>query len=196
MKGELSLEHLVCMARNGDVEAKERILDQFNPLLIKNTIKYFGRNQDFHDWLQGGRLVILYAINNYNERLGVPFVAYVQKQVFYYFINERKKIREEIILDQPLYDGKSSLLELLPKDELGLEESLLFNQEIEQLYRAIEKLSTKQKEVIIEYYFNEKSLKSIARYKNLCYQSLVKLKARALKRLRKELDLNSYASGI
>lgn len=188
MKDVGVLEQLVNKARKGDVEAKEKVLNQFNPLLLKNIMKYFGKNQDFYDWLQGGRIVILHSINNFNEELGIPFVAYVQKQVFYYYINERKKIREDLILDQPLYDGKSSLLELLQKDDTGLEEIIAYNQEKKRLYSAIDKLSTKQKEVIIEYYFNRKSLKSLAMDKNLCYQSLIKLKARALKKLRKEME--------
>jgi RNA polymerase sporulation-specific sigma factor len=196
MKNFGVLEQLVNQARNGDVGAKERILDQFNPLLLKNIVKYFGKSQDFNDWLQEGRLVILQSIYNYNENLGVPFAAYVQKQVFYYYINERKKIREEAILDQPLFDGRSSLLELLQKDEPCLEKTFLLNQEVMSLYNAIDMLSIKQKEVLIEYYFNKKSLKSLAKDKNLCYQSLIKLKARALKKLRKEMEDNSKASVI
>ena len=131
MEKTQSLEQLVAMAKKGDQEAKERIVEQFKPLLLKNIMKYFGKNQDFYDWLQDGRVVILQAINNYQEALGVPFAAYVQNQVFYYYINQRKKTREEIILDQPLSEGKSTLLEILPNQDLNIEEEYIHQEENE-----------------------------------------------------------------
>ena len=181
------LRQQVLAAKNGDKEAKEIILRKFTPLLIKNIIKYFGKNQDFYDLLQEGRVVILQSIRDFDENLGVPFPGYVKRQIFYHYINERKKIREYLILDQPLNDGGFCLMDRLIKEERRLEEDYLSKVEKELLYIGLEKLTPKQKEIILDYYFKGKTLKSIAEKKGLSYQSIIKLKARALKRLQKEI---------
>lgn len=180
------LESQVLAAKKGDRDAKEHILEQFKPLLINNIIKYFGKDQNFYDWLQEGRVVILQAIEEFDENLGVPFPGYVKKQVFYYYVNERKKKEELLVLDQPLNDGGFSLIDNL-KEEGGLEGDFLWKEEKKLLYGSLEKLSPKQKEIIDEYYFKGITLKALARRKGLSYQSLIKLKARALKRLQKEI---------
>lgn len=181
------MEELVLLAKQGDEKAKERILQGFKPLLIKNARKYFGINQDFEDWLQEGRLVLLHSIESYDEKMGIPFPGYVQKQVFYYFVDERKKIREKVILDQPLKDGNGSLVDRLSDEDIDLERDFVHGEMKSVLYSALFHLSPKQREIIIEYYLNNKSLKDLARERELCYQSTVKLKAKALKNLRKEI---------
>ena len=78
-------------------------------------------------------------------------------------------------------------MDRLIKEERRLEEDYLSKVEKELLYIGLEKLTPKQKELILDYYFKGKTLKSIAEKKGLSYQSIIKLKARALKRLQKEI---------
>ncbi|MCR1898253.1 sigma-70 family RNA polymerase sigma factor [Irregularibacter muris] len=180
-----NIEHLVRKAQRGNGGAKEELVQLFHPLLVKSIRKYFGINQDTEDWLQEGRVVILKAIKEYKESLGVPFAAYVQKQVFYYYVNERKKTREVVILDQPLGEDNTSYLDLLSDDREQVEERMEEKEQRNSLDRAMSLLSLKQREVILAYYVEGKKLKSLAREKNLSYQAIVKRKARALTQLNK-----------
>lgn len=180
-----NIEHLVRKAQRGNGGAKEELVQLFHPLLVKSIRKYFGINQDTEDWLQEGRVVILKAIKEYKESLGVPFAAYVQKQVFYYYVNERKKTREVVILDQPLGEDNTSYLDLLSDDREPVEERMEEKEQRNSLDRAMSLLSLKQREVILAYYVEGKKLKSLAREKNLSYQAIVKRKARALTQLNK-----------
>lgn len=52
---------------------------------------------------------------------------------------------------------------------------------------ALEKLTKLQKQVIIEHFYNEKSLRQIARERGTSISTIVEIKSRALNNLRKEI---------
>lgn len=178
------MEQLVGAAQKGNRRAKEELLERFKPLLIKNIIKFFGSTQEFEDWLQEGQIVILQSIKNYNWDLGVPFAAFVQKQVFYFYINERKKVKEEVILDQPIGEGNIRKIDLISDETACIEDIFIKTENNKDLIYTINTLSKKQREVVIAYYIENKKLKNLAKEKGVCYQSLIKLKARALENIK------------
>ena len=138
------------------------------------------------DLIQEGRRNLLQAIQDYDWELGVPFEAYVQRCVFYYYVDLRKKRRELLVLDKPLKDG-TRWVDLLEYDQPSMDQNIIQRDEREDLYRIILGLSPKQREVILAYYFQGKSLKTLAKEGQLCYQALVKRKARAIKKLKKQM---------
>ncbi len=52
---------------------------------------------------------------------------------------------------------------------------------------ALDKLTKLQKQVIIEHFYNEKSLRQIARERGTSISTIVEIKSRALNNLRKEI---------
>ncbi len=67
---------LVLKAKNGDSEAKEKLLN-YNSPLIKSVIKrYIDKGLEYDDLYQLGSLGFLKAINNFDESFGVKFSTY------------------------------------------------------------------------------------------------------------------------
>lgn len=67
---------LVEMAKSGDCEAKEKLINENSPL-IKSVIRsYLNRGIEFDDLYQLGSLGFLKAINNFDESFGVKFSTY------------------------------------------------------------------------------------------------------------------------
>ncbi|MBE5738434.1 MAG: SigB/SigF/SigG family RNA polymerase sigma factor [Clostridiales bacterium] len=67
---------LISLAKNGDNEAKEKLITENSPL-IKSVIKrYMNKGIEFDDLYQLGSLGFLKAINNFDEVFGVKFSTY------------------------------------------------------------------------------------------------------------------------
>lgn len=61
----------------------------------------------------------------------------------------------------------------------------------EELERAIEKLTQKQKKVIIQYYYQNKNLKEIANGMNITESAVSKLKNKAIEKLKDYLEVEN-----
>ncbi|WDC84182.1 sigma-70 family RNA polymerase sigma factor [Caloramator sp. mosi_1] len=161
------------------------VVKRYEPL-IKRAIKMYVHDKNyFEDAYQEAVLAIIKVLKGYDEKKG-DFNAYIKCAVIYSVKAFSKKIRENISLDEELEDG-GSLYDLIP-DDTCLEEEYVKDEDIKKLYRALECLNKKQREIIEEYYFNGKSMVEIAKDKRCHYNSVVRLKERALKRLKDNMQ--------
>ncbi|MCX7694371.1 MAG: sigma-70 family RNA polymerase sigma factor [Caloramator sp.] len=160
------------------------VVKKYEPL-IKRAIKMYIHDKNYYeDAYQEAALAIIRVLRGYDENKG-DFNAYIKCAVIYSVKAFSRKIRENISLDEELEDG-GSLYDLI-QDDKCLEEDFLKEEDIKRLYRALECLSKKQREIIEEYYFNGKSMIEISKAKRCHYNSIVRLKDRALIKLKNEM---------
>ncbi|GFR35987.1 sigma-70 family RNA polymerase sigma factor [Thermobrachium celere] len=160
------------------------LIKKYEPL-IKRAIKMYIHDRNYYeDAYQEAVLAILQVLRGFDEKKG-DFNAYIKCSVIYSVKAFSKKIKENISLDEELEDG-GCLYDLIP-DEGCLEEDYIMEDQIKRLYEAINKLNKKQREVIEEYYFKGKSMVEIAKNKRCHYNSIVRLKERAINKLKEEL---------
>lgn len=178
------MRDLVLKARNDDA-SKEKILKSFEPLLKRCCSTYLNQ-WEFEDGLQEGRIVILKCIKNYDESLNVPFEAYVKRAVINRIREIANKNKGHLSLDDEVTEDGENFYEIIPSD-FDLEGELIKDEYIKRLYKAIDKLSQKQRGVIIEHYFKGKSMIEIAKKRRCHYMAVVRLKDRAIEKLRREL---------
>lgn len=70
------MNELAVQAKNGDVDAKEKLINANYPL-IKSVVKHFvNKGVDYDDLYQIGSIGFLKAINNFNDSFGVKFTTY------------------------------------------------------------------------------------------------------------------------
>lgn len=69
--------NLIVCAKNGDEQAKERLINENSPLIKSVIKKYLNKGIEFDDLYQLGSLGFLKAINNFDESFGVKFSTYV-----------------------------------------------------------------------------------------------------------------------
>ena len=67
---------LIDLAKNGDEQAKERLITENSPLIKSVVKKYLNKGIEFDDLYQLGSLGFLKAINNFDESFGVKFSTY------------------------------------------------------------------------------------------------------------------------
>lgn len=67
---------LIVLAKNGDEQAKERLVTENSPLIKSVIKKYMGKGIEFDDLYQLGSLGFLKAISNFDESFGVKFSTY------------------------------------------------------------------------------------------------------------------------
>lgn len=162
------------------------VIKKYEPL-IKKTIRIYIKDKNYYDdAYQEACVAIIQVMSRFKREKG-DFNAYIKCAVIYSIRGFANKLKENISLDEELEDG-GTMYDLIA-DDVDIEEEYIENEDIKMLYRALDKLNEKQREIIEEYYFNGKSLVEIAREKRCHYNSIVRLKERALEKLRKECNL-------
>jgi RNA polymerase sporulation-specific sigma factor len=170
------LQDLVDMARNGCMDAAEEILERLKPL-IYSAVRRYVSGWDKDDLYQEACLTVIQCIKEFDPQKGVPFLAFVKKKVYYRLFNVSRRQRSGLSLEQTFegQDGESRMLEeLLASTEPGIEEQILLSMEKKQLYEAIDKLSPKQKQVIMMHFFQGLKYKDIARLGDILLSFVLK----------------------
>lgn len=184
------LKELVEKAKQGDSAAAEEIIVRLRPL-IYSVISQRGSGSDRDDLYQQACLIVLECIKDFNPSRGVPFLIYVKKKVYFGLLNVSRHKSDTISLDQEIkgYDSEGcTLSHLLESKDPGVEEVVMQNYDARQLYHAIGRLSPKQRQVILLHFFKGLKFKDIARVRKSHYKSVLRLKDRALKFLREEME--------
>lgn len=169
------MRDLVLLARKDD-DKKVLILKRFEPLLKRACSLYVKNKSYFEDAMQEGRIVILKCIENYDLSSKCPFEAYVKRAV----VNKMREFSvkanlEYVSLDQEITEDGENMYEIIPSD-FDLEGESIKEENIKRLYEALYKLTKKQREVIIDFYFKNKSMVEIAQNKRCHYMAIARLK--------------------
>jgi len=175
------IEDLVLQIKKGDQTNINTLITDLTPLII-SMIKKYGYYETFEENYQSSMVVLLESINEYNPEKNVTFSAFYKLKLFYYYMNIIKNQTDHINHTQDIL-----CLEQIPEEGKLLDDhidDLIWQENRTALYEAINKLSTRQKWIIEEHYFKGKKLTELSAQYNLHHQSLVKLKARALKLLK------------
>lgn len=181
------MDTLVLKIRNGDSEYKLDLINKVKPLIL-SYIKKFNLFMDCDDIWQESIELLFNCIYSFDINKNVPFIAYYQKSLYYYHLDRSKEDEELISLDTTtVTDEEIPLIETVPSNEIPIVEQVLINDKNNRLYDCISQLSLKQQWLLHEHFYLEKSLIQISHESGKHYQTLVKLKARALDKLKDKL---------
>ena len=195
LNGE-SLEILVLKSKYGDEAAEGELIKRFSPLVYKEAKKVILKNYDIDDLAQLGYIAIMRAIDKFQlEPKKGSFVAYVSRSVkntFYELIRKRAKENQEDSLDVELNNNERDQAIKITKgdtlaDDFSIEEHIVLKEEREILYAAINRLSEKYREVIIDCVLKDITIKEYAKFKNMSYRMATQRKHRAVELLKKEV---------
>lgn len=181
-----AMRNLVIKAR-GCEEARLKVLKSFEPL-IKKCLKVYVRDYNYYeDAMQHGYMVILKCIRMYDENQGSYFEAYVKRSLMYAMMDYMGKNKsDDLSLDENT-EGGAPFVELLQGDE-DIEGDIVKREENEELKRALNKLSKEHRRLIEDVYFKGMSMVDVCKGRRCHYMSVVKMKDRALRNLRRELE--------
>ncbi len=181
---------LVRGAKKRDTECQLALIDGFRPLMLSMIRRYIYEVDAVDDYLSEGAIVLLNAVETFNEDLGVPFSGYLKKELFYYFVNVAKVHQNFASLDLTTGDGDSfSLLDTLA-DAADIEGDYVRAEDLSALQQYLPRLRERQRWIIAEHYVKNRSFREIADSIGVSSNSLVKLHRRAIADLRTYFGMN------
>ena len=181
------LNDLLDQGKKGDLESIQEILDRVQGLIFNSIQRYYNNKHEYEDLMQEGNLVVLESIKDFDESRGVYFLGYVKTTLRYTYLNKHKE-KHHLSLNVAVGDdGENELMDLLESDERSILDILIDSEERCGLRDALEKLTDRQREVIIAYYIEGLSINDIAKRLGITYRTIVNTKTRALEILRESM---------
>lgn len=156
--------------------------ERLQPLVNKFTRETFLAGLEREDLRQECFLQLQKALLSYDAELGVSFPYYYKVVLYGWRANKNRKNKTYAM---PYEDEALRFI----KDEtvnvaLEAERGVLF----ERLKERIEELDEIERQIIVAYYFEGKSLKEVARGLKLSYKKIENNKRRGLERLKKLIE--------
>lgn len=175
---------LTIMAKEGDVRSIDLLLKELYPLIISSIKRYYYRVEEFDDLLQEGRLVVLECLKTYDPSKGTHFLGYVKHMLMYYYL-DKHKTKYILSLNEKLgHEDDLELMDLLESDEEDLLAILIRHEENQTLYAALDELTRRQRDIIVDFYCGDLSIKQIAKKYDISYRTVVNTKIVALNKLK------------
>ena len=181
------LNSLLALSRRGDIEAKEKLVFKLKPLILTSIKKYYNKVGEYDDLVQEGYEIILEGIEEFDETKGVHFLGYIKLKLKYHYLNKYKKVENYCSLNTPIGDGEIEILDTIEGEEIDPLDNLLQLETGEDLRKAINFLTKRQKQIIIEFYINQLSIPEIAQKLNISYRTVVNTKINAINNLKKTM---------
>jgi RNA polymerase sigma factor (sigma-70 family) len=129
-------------------------------------------------------------VESFNEQLGIPFSGYLKKELFYYFVNVAKRYQNLASLDSSTGDEDTfSLLDTLA-DGADIEGDYLHAEDLSALLQYLPRLRERQRWLLEEHYYKNRSFREIAASIGVSSNSLIKLHRRAIQDLRTYFGLD------
>lgn len=179
-----SMKEIILRAREDDQEMT-RLVKNFEPL-IKKCIRIYIRDMTyFEDAMQQGYLTIIQCVKRFDLNSEIPFPGYVKRAAIYSIRDYAKKIKSDLSLDEETEEGGSLLDTLSSGDDI--EKDYFKGIDSKVLKEALKTLTSEQRRVVEDYYFKNISMRDICKNKRCHYMSIVKLKDRALIKLKVEM---------
>lgn len=182
-----------------NLEDKERLYNKYYFLIfkvIKDLHCEYRNEEELEEYIYHGKVGLLNAINTFKgeKETSTYFYTCIKNRIAFFFkrkdTNKRKinYLYKDSLDDITLTD--SSLYELIPDENVNIEEEIIKKDQISLLYKAIDMLKPTYKDIICYYYgiYKEQlTLTDLAKKFNVSRQAINIKKQNAIKELRKNM---------
>lgn len=204
---------LVIQVQNGDKKARDQLVKANLKFVITMARKYLVSNVLLEDLVNAGNIGLLTAASKFDPARNCRFITYARwwiqyelqnasrgGSVVYYPIHKYDQMKKDSFtycsLDAPFNeDDESSLLCLLADDSECVEDVVIASAAVEDVRKAIRKLSPKEQGVITYRYglfdAEQKSLSEIAGLFGMSREGIRKIERRAKEKLKYDLSVYS-----
>ena len=152
-------QYYVDKLMNGDIKAKEKLIEHNLRLVVFLAKKYENTGVDLEDLVSIGSIGLIKGINTYKSDKNIKLATYASRCIdneILMFLRKNKKRKSEISFEDSLsYDSEGNELHL--EDILGTEEDIVtsgIEKETEKnlLHTEISKLNPRDKEIMVMRY--------------------------------------------
>ena len=147
---------LVKLSNNGDVDAKNKLIEHNLRLVVFLAKKYDTTNYDLEDLVSIGTIGLIKGVNTYKLDKNIKLATYASRCIsneILMFLRKNKKRKKEISLEDSLnYDNEGNELHL--EDVLGTDHDLVSEEyergvEASFVSQEINKLKAREKQIMV-----------------------------------------------
>ncbi len=188
-------EYYVTMACDGDLFARDKLIEHNLRLVVFLAKKYENTNVDLEDLVSIGTIGLIKGIKTFSSDKNIKLATYASRCIdneILMYLRKNKKTKIEVSLDESLsYDPDGNELKL--EDILGTDADLVtknLEKETERkiVMEEISKLKDRDKEIIVLRYglegHNEMTQKEVADLLGISQSYISRIEKKVIKRIR------------
>lgn len=191
--------HYLALAREGDIEARN-ILVEYNLRLVAHIVKkYQAGNRSMEDMISIGTIGLIKAINTYNESKGSRLVTYasrcIENELLMRLRQERKEAKE-VSLYEPIGTDKEgneiSLMDIISVEDENILHDIIVSDHIHHISDIFFSVLDKREQTVLTlryglFHNDEMTQKDIAEKLGISRSYVSRIEKKALLKLRSAL---------
>lgn len=194
-------EKYIKLLEENDTNARNKLIEH-NLRLVAHIVKKFDNNiNDSDDLISIGTIGLIKGIDSYKSDKNIRLTTYVarciENEILMYYRSIKKYQNTVSLNDSIGYDkdgNKIMLIDVLKDNHKSLEESLALKENINLINKYLEKLNSREQEIIIKRYGlnNKKAMtqKEIAKNMHISRSYVSRIEKRAISKVLKEFIKN------
>ena len=171
----------------GDMECRRRLIEQYQPLVVKALASWRGREEILMDLVQEGTVGLIEAVENFDPTRGVAFSRYAIHRIRGRMLNylEKETRMKQVSLDTPCSTAfgpamADTLTDLsLPVAEIAERDFLL-----DQMHIALNRLPAKERLALSSVVLEEREPRQVASALQITPSHLSRLQKQGIRRVR------------
>ena len=190
---------LVLKSMEGDILAREKLIEHNIRLVVFLAKKYENTNIDLEDLVSIGTIGLIKGINTYKTDKNIKLATYASRCIdneILMYLRKNKRRKTEVSLEDSLsYDAEGNELRL--EDILGTDDDIVtkhLEEETEKklLHMEISKLSSRDKEIMVMRYGlygkREMTQKEVADYLGISQSYISRIEKKVIKRIKQLVE--------
>ncbi len=190
---------LIDKSTNGDLEARNTLIIHNLRLVVYLAKKFESTKINMEDLVSIGSMGLIKGVQTFKADKNIKLATYasrcIENEILMY-LRKTYRSRQEISLDEVLSvdsEGNEMVLaDILTSEDNLVIDDMLQNEQIKDLYRALDKLRPREREIIVLRYglFDKEALtqKEVADLLGISQSYISRLEKRILDKMRKEIN--------
>ena len=187
--------------KNGDMDAKNVLIERNLRLVAHITKKYQNSGIDADDLISIGTIGLIKAVSTYDTDKKIRIATYaarcIENEVLM-VLRARKKSQGDVSLNEPIGFDKEgneiNLLEVIKAEDEDITEKLHLNQQIKRLYDGMKKVLQSREKIILEERYGlcgkkAKTQREVAKSLGISRSYVSRIEKKAVKKLCRVFDL-------
>lgn len=191
----------ILKARNGDIEARNKLIEHNLRLVVFLAKKYESTGYDLEDLVSIGSIGLIKGIETYKPDKNIKLATYSSRCIaneILMYIRKNKKRKTEVSLEDALnYDAEGNELHL--EDILGTDDNIIFDEfsfklDKELLKQELKNLNDREKQIMtLRYGLNETeeyTQKEVAEMLGISQSYISRIEKKIIKKLKTLMEIN------
>ncbi len=165
---------------NGELEARQQLIENYQPLVFKEAVKYGLQEMVTLDLIQEGTVGLMEAVERFEPSHGVAFSLYAIHRIRGRMLNFLGENRQEILLEEG-EDEKVFLSKAVEDTAFDCADKSVLHAAVDS---AVSRLPGREQEVIRSVYLAEQTAQETASAMDVSTAYVYRLEKRGIRRLR------------